>query len=513
MKEDQGHQGILLWRRVARETLRRNAFVQLQMHDRAMVRALFLAILLTFVFLRLYSLFCVLAAAQGWFLDPQVWAAGHTVTTAHTTPFHGYPNPFGTRFGFQFFVTAHGFTGALLFVCCLIPLWTRKGAPLHVAAGRAFLLLWLLHLLDGLINSGQILVTRGFAPLRYYDTIGQGFSLYLYIQFGFVSSMVIDFLAHGLAALQYKNQPPSRLVRLVMLLLPTTSLLFGVAIALWGAWRLGAGGPPETPNTYPFAIVFVVQIPAYLYLIVRNIQYWLRATPRRWLHGWLLEHQRNMMFCVQVTLYTGLANITQRFAPQLTPFFFGAIDIGFFVWIVLRERKLRQLVVGSRVGLALISLSRPHAKRRSHATASRRDSAWLFRRFDLDHSGELERHELRTLLERQGLSPNEEEIERIFAALDQDGNGRVDHHELADFLETWVCPDPTPADTLALAFRSLDRDGDGEITLEELRAALLDDKALSTQEIDALLHEADLDRSGTIDWNEFLTAMGGGAEA
>ena len=72
------------------------------------------------------------------------------------------------------------------------------------------------------MNSGQILLARGFEPTRYLDATDQGFSLYLYMQFCFISSMVVDFLANGLAALQYKNHVPSAAMRWVMLAMPAT---------------------------------------------------------------------------------------------------------------------------------------------------------------------------------------------------------------------------------------------------------------------------------------------------
>jgi hypothetical protein len=75
----------------------------------------------------------------------------------------------------------------------------------------------MLHLFDGLVNSGQLLIARGFEPTHYLDSTKQGFSLYLYIQFCFISSLVIDFLANGLAALQYKNRMPPAGMRALML--------------------------------------------------------------------------------------------------------------------------------------------------------------------------------------------------------------------------------------------------------------------------------------------------------
>src|SRR5690606_11064805 len=191
--------------------LRRNAFLRLREHNRAMPKAVFLAIVATLVLLRIASLAVLLVAERGWLLDPSFWAAGG-LEAGHATPFHGHPNPFGWRLGFQGLVIMHVITGVGLMTVCLLPLLVQKNKGWHVRLGRVFVGLWIAHLFNGLINSAQILVVRGFEPTR-YPAPGQGFSLYLYVQFAFISFLVVDFLGHGLAAVHYKNRPPSGLVR------------------------------------------------------------------------------------------------------------------------------------------------------------------------------------------------------------------------------------------------------------------------------------------------------------
>ncbi|MCA9623844.1 MAG: hypothetical protein KC731_32705, partial [Myxococcales bacterium] len=204
------HHGLTVLADAARRCLRRNAFLTLRAHDGRMTAAVFGGVLALLVALRVGSLLTLWAAHAGWFLDARFWVSDAPMVADHVTPFHGHPNPFGWRFGFQGLVTMHVVTGVGLFAVCLVPLFTAKGKPWHVRFGRAFVLLWLVHLFNGLINSAQILLVRGFEPTRYPQVPGQGFSLYLYVQFAFISFLVIDFLAHGLAALQYKNRPPSR---------------------------------------------------------------------------------------------------------------------------------------------------------------------------------------------------------------------------------------------------------------------------------------------------------------
>lgn len=505
---DPGH----VLREIARDRIRRNVFLRLRQHDRAMPRAAFFSVLAVLLALRAHSIVCMLIAWQGWMLDPSVWCTGAPAVTEYVTPFHQHPNPFGWRGGFQPLVAMHGLTGLLLFATCLVPLFARPGGLLHVRAGRAFVIVWLVHLVNGLVNSGHIMVARGFEPTRYFDVTNQGFSLYLFLQFAFISSLVIDFLAHGLAALHYKNRPPPPAMRAVMLGLPLSTLMLGVGLTIWAVLRLVRGGPAETPNTYAFAVVYLVQIPAYVYLIARNVSYWLRPTPRAWLQGWVTEHQRNMMFCVQVTIYTGLANLASRFVPPLAPFVFAAVDVGFLLWLLATERALRAQVVRSRLGLALVAslrtmrMSRPPVPRRADLEAP--DARWVASVFGVDRSGRLERGDIAELLARQGLELRAHELDHLMRTLDANGSGAVEPAELAAFLAVWFGPEPDDEHALALAFRALDDDGDGHVTRDELQRALREGQdALGGVELDALMEAADLDASGAIDWDEFRVIM------
>lgn len=496
-------------RDAARRHLRKNAYARLREHDRAMPRNAFFAILAFLGLTRIACLFTMLASWQGWFVDPRFWATGEKLVAAHYTPFHNHPNLFGWRFGFQGLVAMHNITGILLFAVCLVPLLSAKGDKIHVLFGRCFVVFWLLHLFDGLVNSGQLLLMRGMDPTHYLDSTKQGFSLYLYVQFAFISSVVIDFLAHGLAALQYKNRMPSRFVRAVMLFLPMTTLPFGLGMTAWGIWHLASGAPPATPSTMEFAVVFIVQVPAYVYLISLNISYWLRPSPRSWLHGWVTEHQRNMMFCVQVTLYTGFANATMRFAPWLTPFLFASIDIGFIAWLLLKERAIRRSVAGARLGFALVALLRGGKKPVEPVPMSAADEKWVMKTFDLDGDGRLDARELSALLVAHGLELSAEEIDKIRLALDHDGDGRIDRRELASFLAGWLVDDPTYDDDLALAFRSLDKNGDGRLDTEELRQALAghDHDSLTRGDVDEVFDRLEAEQEGHVDWHEFATAV------
>lgn len=222
----------------------------------------------------------------------------------------------------------------------------------------------------------------------------------------------------------------------------------------------------------------------------------------------MTEHQRNMMFCVQVTLYTGLANVTMKWAPWLTPFLFGAVDLGFVVWLLAKERAIRHSVLGARVGFAFVSLLRSDRRRAEPVPLATTDQAWIMKTFDLDGDGKLSAKEIEAMLARQGIDLSAEETARILAAVDRDGDGLIDREELGAFLEDWFAGDPTYDDDLALAFRALDKNGDGQFDVGELREALRGrDGGIAAAEVEPLLEQIHAEKDGKIEWPEFARAV------
>ena len=460
-------------RGLVERVLRGNGYARRSGERRSLPAWVFPSLLTGFAALRVLCVGVLIAAWLDWLVDPRFWATGAPVTAAHTTPFHKHPNLFGWRFGFQGLVHMHVITGVGLLLVCLVPLVTKKGGRAHARFGKAFVALWAVHLLDGLINSAQILLARGFDPTRYLSSTKQGFSLYLYVQFAFISALVVDFLAHGLAALHYKNRVPSRRVRAVMLALPLTSASMGSAMAVWAVLHLtGIRRSDASPTATEFAFVYLAQVPAYLFLAGKNVAYWLRPEPRVWLQGWVTEHQRNMMFCVGVTLYTACANLTMRVAPSLTAPLFASIDVGFVVWMLAKERGIRREIVGGRLGIALVSHLFRLRRGEEAAPIAPRDAAWILRMFDDSRNGTLEAAEIRGLLAAQGIRPGDAELAALFQTLDGDGDGHVDAAELAGFLSRGFAGDTRRAEELAFCFRRLDADGDGRVSGTELRAAV-----------------------------------------
>nr|2B1U_A Chain A, Calmodulin-like protein 5 [Homo sapiens] len=61
---------------------------------------------------------------------------------------------------------------------------------------------------------------------------------------------------------------------------------------------------------------------------------------------------------------------------------------------------------------------------------------------------------------------------------------------------------------LQVAFRAFDQDGDGHITVDELRRAMAGlGQPLPQEELDAMIREADVDQDGRVNYEEFARML------
>lgn len=240
------------------------------------------------------------------------------------TPFQEYPHLFGVVY--QILVSSHGITGVLLFLTIFWPVFSAKGGTVHIVFGRIVLFVWLWHLLDGLVNASVVLLSRGYNEERYPT---DGFSMWLFIQFAFIANCVIDFLLTGLANLQYKIKIPTG-ARITVIVSNTITLLHALFLMGLGIYVLAL--TKITSDARDYSIVFIVEVPIYAVLMVLNITHFITPKLEAKLHYWVTEHQRNMIFCVNLTLITGVANITHKYIPGFTVLFWALQDIIAIVW-------------------------------------------------------------------------------------------------------------------------------------------------------------------------------------
>merc|ERR1719336_448635 len=138
-----------------------------------------------------------------------------------------------------------------------------------------------------------------------------------------------------------------------------------------------------------------------------------------------------------------------------------------------------------------------------------------FFRFDKDNDGSIDREELKAMMEPTGKNCSASEIESLFKKGDIDGDGRID---LQEFIKLMF---PAATNTLTklqksykninhikTAFRKWDSDGDGHISRPELRNVM---SSFSDSEVDTVFALGDMDKSGGIDYQEFISLLVPGA--
>lgn len=131
-----------------------------------------------------------------------------------------------------------------------------------------------------------------------------------------------------------------------------------------------------------------------------------------------------------------------------------------------------------------------------------------FKALDENKDGTLTLTELKTGLERSGLEDIPSDLKQLMEEVDGDGSGQIDYTEfLAATIDKQVY---AREEVMWSAFRTFDLDGDGRITMAELRKVLEDgtmEAAVNAAYIAGVMKEIDANGDGEIDFNEFVEMM------
>eukprot|EP00240_Pyramimonas_obovata_P001787 CAMPEP_0118929800 /NCGR_PEP_ID=MMETSP1169-20130426/6692_1 /TAXON_ID=36882 /ORGANISM="Pyramimonas obovata, Strain CCMP722" /LENGTH=520 /DNA_ID=CAMNT_0006872055 /DNA_START=55 /DNA_END=1617 /DNA_ORIENTATION=+ len=132
----------------------------------------------------------------------------------------------------------------------------------------------------------------------------------------------------------------------------------------------------------------------------------------------------------------------------------------------------------------------------------------LFLAFDTDRSGTITLAELQEGLQKMGSPLSSPEVVEVMAAADIDGDGNISYEEF--IAATLHMNKVKNNENLWKAFCSFDTDNSGFITPDELTAALKKYN-MDVQHIDEILKDVDVNGDGSIDYEEFVVLMQGGA--
>ncbi|KAG2442655.1 hypothetical protein HXX76_002739 [Chlamydomonas incerta] len=131
-----------------------------------------------------------------------------------------------------------------------------------------------------------------------------------------------------------------------------------------------------------------------------------------------------------------------------------------------------------------------------------------FKLFDKDGNGHITDKELGIVMRSLGQLPTEAELKQMVKEVDTNGSGTV---EFPEFVKLMKRRPEEPADqeeALREAFRMFDRDGNGFINTQELKHVMCNlGEALTEQEAEDMIKEADVDADQMVNYEEFVRMM------
>ncbi|XP_033736502.1 calmodulin-like [Pecten maximus] len=107
-----------------------------------------------------------------------------------------------------------------------------------------------------------------------------------------------------------------------------------------------------------------------------------------------------------------------------------------------------------------------------------------------------------------GQAPTDAEVRTFINRFDCDGNGCIDLPEFITLMMKKEEIDPYSKKQLIEAFRVFDKDMKGYLTVNQIRQALTQlGEALSFDEVEELIHSADKNKDGNINYKDFVEMM------
>ena len=140
----------------------------------------------------------------------------------------------------------------------------------------------------------------------------------------------------------------------------------------------------------------------------------------------------------------------------------------------------------------------------------REDLTKVFKAFDVNGDGKLEMDEIKAgYMNHYGKVLSDQEVEEMFLAVDTDKSGYIDYTEF--IVAATNNSNMTSEDKLRAAFRMFDKDDSGIIDADEIKQVLCFDGAnpLSTESVDEMIRQVDINGDGEIEFDEFVVMMTG----
>ena len=127
----------------------------------------------------------------------------------------------------------------------------------------------------------------------------------------------------------------------------------------------------------------------------------------------------------------------------------------------------------------------------------------FFVQYDTNNDGSISGDELLPLMESLGLKSSKRQVKSFLKSVDTDGNGSIDFGEFVSMIATRMKLEP-----IRKMFQNIDKDGDGYLTVDELRTGLQElNENVTDADLAKFVSNADINGDGRVDYVEFAVSM------
>ncbi|KDP43843.1 hypothetical protein JCGZ_20853 [Jatropha curcas] len=136
----------------------------------------------------------------------------------------------------------------------------------------------------------------------------------------------------------------------------------------------------------------------------------------------------------------------------------------------------------------------------------------VFQMFDRNGDGRITRKELSDSLENLGIFIPDSELTQMIDNIDVNGDGCVDIEEFGVLYQS-IMDERDEEEDMREAFNVFDRNGDGYITVDELRSVLASlglKQGKAVEDCKRMIMRVDVDGDGMVNFMEFKQMMKGG---
>ncbi|CAA3009469.1 calmodulin 3 [Olea europaea subsp. europaea] len=153
----------------------------------------------------------------------------------------------------------------------------------------------------------------------------------------------------------------------------------------------------------------------------------------------------------------------------------------------------------------------PRIRRRMDAA----ELKMVFKMFDVNGNGRITKKELNDSLEKMGIFITDKELTQMIEKIDVNADGCVDIDEF-DALYQKIMSEKDEDEDMRDAFNVFDQNGDGFITVDELKTVLVSlglKQRRTAEDCKIMIMKVDVDGDGVVNFSEFNQMMKGGGFA